>query len=49
MDAQKEVGSIAIGKRANLIITDKIPSLTFIPYHYQTPVIKAVLLGGEVM
>ena len=49
MDAKKEVGSIAIGKRANLIITDKIPSLTFIPYHYQTPVIKAVLLGGEVM
>lgn len=47
MDADKEVGSIAIGKRANLIITEKIPSLTFIPYHYQTPVIKTVLLGGE--
>ena len=44
MGVSNEVGSITIGKRANLIITKRIPSLTFIPYHYRTPFIVRVLL-----
>lgn len=44
MGVSNEVGSITIGKRANLIITKRIPSLTFIPYHYRTPFIERVLL-----
>lgn len=44
MGLEKEVGSITRGKRANLIITKPIPSLTFIPYCYRTPVIRWILL-----
>lgn len=39
-------GSITQGKLANLIITKKIPSLTWIPYCWQTPFISKVLLRG---
>ena len=41
------LGSITVGKKANLIITKKIPSLAFIPYSHQTPVIDKVLLEGK--
>ena len=40
------LGSITIGKKANLIITKPVPSLAFIPYSHQTPVIDRVILGG---
>ncbi len=40
-------GSITHGKLANLIITKKIPSLTWIPYCWQTPFISKVLLRGR--
>ena len=38
------LGSITKGKKANLIITDPLPSLAYIPYCYQTPFIRKVLL-----
>ena len=38
------LGSITVGKKANLIITKPIPSLAFIPYSYQTPIIERVIL-----
>lgn len=40
-------GSITAGKLANLIITKRIPSLTWIPYCYQTPFIDRVILSGR--
>ncbi|CDC64999.1 imidazolonepropionase [Bacteroides sp. CAG:770] len=40
-------GSITAGKIANLIITKRIPSLTWIPYCYQTPFIDRVILRGR--
>ena len=40
-------GSITAGKLANLIITKRIPSLTWIPYCYQTPFIDRVILMGR--
>ncbi len=43
------LGSITVGKKANLIITRPVPSLAFIPYSHQTPVIEKVLLNGEVL
>ncbi len=43
------LGSITVGKKANLIITKPVPSLAFIPYSHQTPVIEKVLLGGQVL
>lgn len=40
-------GSITAGKLANLVITKQIPSLTWIPYCYQTPFIDRVILRGR--
>ena len=42
-----EVGSIPVGKRANIIVTRPLNSLTMIPYMYQTPFIKYHLLSGK--
>ena len=39
------VGSITVGKKANLIITKPLPSLAFIPYSHQTPIIEKVILN----
>ena len=43
------LGSITVGKKANLIITKPVPSLAFIPYSHQTPVIEKVILNGTVI
>ena len=42
-----EVGSITVGKRANIIVTRPLNSLTMIPYMYQTPFIKHIFLNGK--
>ena len=39
------LGSITVGKKANLIITKPIPSLAFIPYSHQTPIIEKVIIS----
>ena len=39
------LGSITVGKKANLIITKPVPSLAFIPYSHQTPVIEKVIIN----
>jgi len=41
------LGSITVGKKANLIITKPVPSLAFIRYSHQTPVIENILLNGK--
>ena len=46
MGVSDELGSITVGKKANLIITKPVPSLAFIPYSHQTPVIEQVILNG---
>ncbi len=47
MEVQDEVGSIAIGKKANLIFTKAITSLAFIPYSFGTNLIDKVMINGE--
>ena len=47
MGLEKEVGSITIGKRANLIITRPIPSVAYIPYAFGTNLIDKVLINGK--
>ena len=47
MGVSNILGSITVGKKANLIITKPVPSLAFIPYSHQTPVIEKVLLNGR--
>ena len=47
MGVSDTLGSITVGKKANLILTKPVPSLAFIPYSHQTPVIERVILNGE--
>ena len=47
MGVSDQLGSITAGKKANLIITKPVPSLAFIPYSHQTPVIRQVILNGS--
>ncbi|MEO8404216.1 MAG: imidazolonepropionase [Chitinophagaceae bacterium] len=44
---QDEIGSISIGKKANLILTKPIPSLAFIPYSFGSNLIDKVMIQGE--
>lgn len=44
MGLSDEYGSIAVGKRAKLILTTPIPSLEYLPYAYTTPVVKEMIL-----
>jgi len=44
MGLSNDYGSITIGKKAHLIITEPIPSLSYLPYAYTTPIIKQVIL-----
>ena len=46
MGVSDQLGSITVGKKANLIITKPLPSLAFIPYSHQTPIIEKILLNG---
>nr|WP_294993124.1 imidazolonepropionase [uncultured Sediminibacterium sp.] len=47
MGLEKEVGSITVGKRANLIITKPIPSIAYIPYAFGSNLIDRVLVNGS--
>lgn len=49
MGESAEYGSIAKGKVANFFITHPMSSLNFIPYAYTTPIIKTVVLNGEMV
>lgn len=46
MQLQNEVGSIAKGKLANLILTDPIPSIAYMPYSFGTNLVKKVMVKG---
>lgn len=47
MELQDEVGSITVGKKANLIFTKPIPSLAYLPYSFGSNLIDKVMIGGE--
>jgi imidazolonepropionase len=49
MGVENEAGSISIGKKANLIFTKPIPSLTYLPYSFGNNLIDKVMIGGEVI
>ena len=46
MGESKDFGSITRGKVANFYITKPLPSLAFLPYAHQTPVITDIVLKG---
>ena len=47
MELEQELGSITIGKKANLIFTKPIPSLAYLPYSFGENCIDKVMIGGE--
>ncbi len=49
MELQHKVGSIAKGKKANLIITRPIPSLNYMPYAFGSNNIEKIMLMGDWM
>lgn len=48
MELSEEIGSITIGKRANLMITKDIPSISFLPYSFGQTHIETIILNGEI-
>ena len=49
MGESKDFGSITRGKMANFYITKPLPSLAFLPYAHQTPIIERVMLKGKII
>ena len=47
MGVEKELGSICIGKKANLFITKPIPSYAYLPYSFGHNVIDKVMINGK--
>lgn len=48
MELSKELGSIAIGKKANIFITKPMPSLAFLPYSFGQTQAETIILNGEI-
>ena len=47
MGESMDYGSITRGKVANFYITKPLPSLAYLPYAHQTPIIKEIILKGK--
>jgi len=48
MGLSDQLGSIAIGKKANLFITSEMPSLAYLPYSFGQSQVETVILNGEI-
>jgi len=48
MEISRDYGSIAIGKRANLFITQPMPSIAYLPYSFGETQIETVILNGKI-
>ncbi len=49
MELQNELGSITIGKKANLIFTKPIPSIAYLPYSFGSNLIDKVMINGNLI
>jgi imidazolonepropionase len=47
MELADKLGSVTIGKKANLILTKPMPSLAYMPYAFGTNHIRGTILGNE--
>jgi len=47
MGIEKELGSICVGKKANLFITKPIPSYAYLPYSFGENLIVKVIINGK--
>lgn len=48
MGIQDKLGSIAIGKNANMFITKPIPNYSFLPYYFGHNLIEKVIINGKI-
>lgn len=48
LEIQHELGSISVGKVANVFITKPIPSINFFPYAFGSRLIETVILNGQI-
>lgn len=48
MGVSKELGSIAVGKKANLFITKPIPSYAYLPYAFGENQIETIIVNGKI-
>ncbi|MEZ4908597.1 MAG: imidazolonepropionase [Saprospiraceae bacterium] len=48
LELQDELGSISVGKTANLIITKKIDNIAQLPYYFGSNLVKKMVVGGKV-
>lgn len=49
LELESECGSIAVGKRADLIITKEVPALSFLPYAFGSDWVDQVILQGALV
>lgn len=48
MGVNEELGSIAVGKKANVFITEEIPTYEYMPYYYGSNKVAKVIINGEI-
>jgi imidazolonepropionase len=48
MGLQHQTGSIAVGKKADLIITKPIPSIAFLPYSFSSVHVEHTIVKGQI-
>ncbi|MBR8537822.1 imidazolonepropionase [Carboxylicivirga sediminis] len=48
MGVDKELGSICVGKKANVVITKPIPGIEYLPYAYGENKVETTILNGAV-
>lgn len=49
LELSNELGTIAVGKRANLIVTRKMPSYSYIPYDFGNNPVEKMILGHHIV
>ena len=47
MEIEKDYGSVTVGKKANLIFTNPVPSLSYLSYAFGSNHIKNIMINGD--
>ncbi|HEY9177607.1 MAG TPA: imidazolonepropionase [Flavipsychrobacter sp.] len=49
LEMSKDLGTIAVGKKANLIVTREMPSFSYIPYDFGNNPVEKMILEGQIV
>lgn len=49
LEMSEELGTIAVGKKANLIVTREMPSFSYIPYDFGNNPVEKMILDGQIV